>query len=61
MNDIVNAVQTIGLPAAMVLLEAWYIKYQRDSHSSETKEFIDALRQNTTVLIELKERLQRGS
>lgn len=59
MKDVIEAVQTLGLPAVMVLLEAWYIKYQRDEHSKETKSFTDALERNTVVITELRDRLEK--
>lgn len=58
MNEILTAIQTIGLPAVMVLLEAWYIKYQHDNHSEETKNFTKALHENTCAILELKNLLK---
>ena len=59
MNELITAVQTLGLPAVMVLLEAWYIKYQRDEHSKETERFVEALEKNTIVITELRDRLEK--
>lgn len=53
----VDVVSTLGFPVAMVLLEAWYIKYQHDQNHEETEKFTKALEENTLALTELRDKL----
>lgn len=50
MQDIVNAISTVGFPIAMCLILLYEIKEMTDSHKEETSALKDALNNNTVVL-----------
>lgn len=50
MQDIVNAISTVGFPIAMCLVLLYEIKEMTDSHKEETNALKDALNNNTIVL-----------
>ena len=49
-QDIAQLVSTIGFPIAMCIALLWYIKDMGDKHKEETKDFTEALNNNTLVL-----------
>lgn len=50
MQDIVNAISTVGFPIAMCLILSYEIKGMTESHKEETNALKDALNNNTIVL-----------
>lgn len=50
MQDIVNAISTVGFPIAMCLILLYEIKEMTESHKKETNALKDALNNNTIVL-----------
>lgn len=50
MQDIVNAISTVGFPIAMCLILSYEIKGMTESHKEETNALKDALNNNTVVL-----------
>ena len=50
MQDIVNAISTVGFPIAMCLILSFEIKVMTESHKEETNALKDALNNNTIVL-----------
>lgn len=52
-TDAVQLVSTVGFPIFMCLIMGFYIKNLTDSHKEETKDFTEALNQNTLVLQKL--------
>ena len=50
MQDIVNAISTVGFPIAMCLILCYEIKGMTESHKEETNALKDALNNNTIVL-----------
>lgn len=61
MDVIMQLVSTVAFPICMCILEAWYIKYQLDTHNKEVDEFRKALDSNTIILNKLYERLDGGN
>lgn len=57
LNDMVTIVSTLGFPIAMCLILCYYINKINESHKAESKEFADALNNNTIVLQKLCDRL----
>ena len=49
MEDIVNAISTVGFPIAMCLILSYEIKGMTESHKEETNALKDALNNNTDV------------
>lgn len=67
-STVLELVLQLGLPTAMCLLLAWYVKYKDDKnredfkelmkeHKEETDKFADALNKNTLVLQHLSDKL----
>ena len=50
MQDIVNAISTVGFPIAMCLILLYEIREMSNSHQEETNALKDALNNNTIVL-----------
>ena len=50
MQDIVNAISTVGFPIAICLILSYEIKEMTESHKEETNALKDALNNNTIVL-----------
>lgn len=57
MQDIVNAISTVGFPIAMCLILLYEIKGMSESHKEETNALKDALNNNTIVLEKILTRL----
>lgn len=53
MADIISLVTNLGFPIGVCLMLMWYIKDLSVKHLTETKEFTEALNQNTLVLQKL--------
>ena len=54
-NAIGQLVASLGFPIVAAAALFWYINKQRESHENETKALQESLKENTTVLAELKE------
>lgn len=50
-------VSSLGFPIGMCFILCMYIKMLNDSHKEETKQFADALNNNTLVLQKLCDKL----
>ena len=63
LNDMVTIVSSLGFPIAMCLILCYYVNKINESHKAESKEFADALNNNTIVLQKLCDKLdvERGS
>lgn len=57
MADIVTIITNLGFPIAVCVMLMWYIRELTNKHQSETKEFTQALNQNTLVLQKLCDKL----
>ena len=57
MSDIVTIITNLGFPIAVCVMLMWYIRELTNKHQSETKEFTQALNQNTLVLQKLCDKL----
>lgn len=53
MAEIISLITNLGFPIGVCLILMWYIKDLSAKHLSETKEFTEALNQNTLVLQKL--------
>ena len=63
LNDIVSVISTLGFPIAMCLILCYYVNNINESHIAASKEFADALNNNTIVLQKLCDKLdvERGA
>lgn len=57
MADIVTIITNLGFPIAVCVMLMWYIRELTNKHQLETKEFTQALNQNTLVLQKLCDKL----
>lgn len=59
-NEILTAISTVGFPAAMCLLMAWYISKREEEHGKEMSELKKAINNNTLAVNKLSERIKIG-
>lgn len=57
MQEIVTIITNLGFPIAVCIMMAMYIRELTNKHQTETKEFTEALNQNTIVLQKLCDKL----
>lgn len=57
MESVISIISSLGFPIGVCLMLMWYIKELTDKHQAETKEFTEALNQNTLVLQKLCDKL----
>ena len=53
MEDVINAISTVGFPIAMSLLLFWYLQKESENHKEETaslKDAINKLREVITIM-----------
>ena len=60
MNEILQAITTVGFPIAMCLIMAWYIREIEIRHSNEVNALKDALNNNTLALQHLADITEKG-
>lgn len=57
MQDIIALITNLGFPIAVCIMMMLYIRELTNKHQTETKEFTEALNQNTIVLQKLCDKL----
>ena len=60
MNEVLQAITTVGFPIAMCLIMAWYIREIEIRHSNEVNALKDALNNNTLALQHLADMTEKG-
>lgn len=60
MNEVLQAITTVGFPIAMCLIMAWYIREIEIRHSNEVNALKDALNNNTLALQHLADITEKG-
>ena len=60
MNEVLQAITTVGFPIAMCLIMAWYIRELEIRHSNEVNALKDALNNNTLALQHLADITEKG-
>lgn len=58
-NIIMQAITTVGFPIVMCWALMWYIYKLTQEHKEETKQFTEALNNNTLALQKLTSKLER--
>ena len=58
MNEAVEIISSVGFPIACVVFLFYYIKTLNTQHKEESKEFAQALNNNTIVLQKLCDKLE---
>lgn len=59
MNEVLQAITTVGFPIAMCLIMAWYIRENEIRHTNEVNSLKDALNNNTLALQHLADLTKR--
>ena len=57
MQEVIQMISTVGFPIVVSLPLMWYIKDQAKDHKEETRQFTEALNNNTLALESLKDKL----
>lgn len=57
MNEIMNAISTLGFPIVCCGALFWYMIKQDERHKDETAKLTDAINNNTNIMTKLVERL----
>ena len=60
MNEVLQAITTVGFPIAMCLIMAWYIREIEIRHTNEVNALKDALNNNTLALQHLADITDKG-
>lgn len=59
MDNILQAVSTVGFPIALTLILLWYIYDSSNKHKEEIDKMSEALNNNTLALTKLLDRMER--
>ena len=58
MDNILQAISTVGFPIALTLILLWYIYDSNDKHKEEIDKMSEALNNNTLALTKLLDRME---
>ena len=58
MEEIINAVSTVGFPIAMSLLLFWYLQKESENHKEETASLKDAINKLEIAITTLVNKLE---
>lgn len=59
MDNILQAISTVGFPIALTLILLWYIYDISNKHKEEIDKMSEALNNNTLALTKLLDRMER--
>ena len=59
MDNILQAITTVGFPIALTLILLWYIYDSSNKHKEEIDKMSEALNNNTLALTKLLDRMER--
>ncbi len=59
MDNILQAISTVGFPIALTLILLWYIYDSSNKHKEEIDKISEALNNNTLALTKLLDRMER--
>lgn len=59
MDNILQAISTVGFPIALTLILLWYIYDSSNKHKEEIDKMSEALNNNTLALTKLLDRMER--
>ena len=60
-DEVMNIITTVGFPIAVCLICFWYINKMQEQHKAETDKLAEALNNNTLVMQQLVDKLNRGN
>ena len=58
MEEVINAISTVGFPIAMSLLLFWYLQKESENHKEETASLKDAINKLEIAITTLINRLE---
>lgn len=61
MDNILQAISTVGFPIALTLILLWYIYDSSNKHKEEIDKMSEALNNNTLALTKLLDRMERDT
>lgn len=61
MDNILQAISTVGFPIALTLILLWYIYDSSNKHKEEIDKMSEALNNNTLALTKLLDRMERDN
>lgn len=59
MDNILQAISTVGFPIALTIILLWYIYDSSNKHKEEIDKMSEALNNNTLALTKLLDRMER--
>lgn len=59
MDNILQAISTVGFPIALTLILLWYIYDSSNKHKGEIDKMSEALNNNTLAITKLLDRMER--
>lgn len=59
MDNILQAISTVGFPIALTLILLWYIYDSSNKHKEEIDKMSEALNNNTSAITKLLDRMER--
>lgn len=59
MDNILQAISTVGFPIALTLILLWYIYDSSNKHKEEIDKMSEALNNNTLAITKLLDRMER--
>lgn len=59
MDNVLQAISTVGFPIALTLILLWYIYDSSNKHKEEIDKMSEALNNNTLALTKLLDRMER--
>ena len=59
MDNILQAISTVGFPIALTLILLWYIYDSSNKHKEEIDKMSEALNNNTLALTKLLDKMER--
>lgn len=59
MDNILQAISTVGFPIALTIILLWYIYDSSNKHKEEIDKMSEALNNNTLALTRLLDRMER--
>lgn len=57
---ITQIVSNLGVPVACLVALFWLMNKEREDHRNESEKFIEAINNNTLVMTQIAERLERN-
>lgn len=57
LNQLIQAISTVGFPIIMCLILFWYVKYQNDTHTEELSKLREAVDKVSELITKMCDRI----